>query len=185
MKRFLTIIGVLVMAYAVYNNLWAEPDKPAEVHEQITPTVTVSYNAIAKTDDEQELEVSMMETSEAAQLEEELYYDSLELLALLVQSEAGNQPIEGKKLVADVVLNRVDDPEFPNDIKSVIESDGQFAVVRNGAINQVEPDTETWQAVREELDHRTDKRVLYFRTGKYHSCGTPLMQVGDHYFSGK
>ena len=45
-------------------------------------------------------------------LAEEEYFDSLELLALCVEAEAGNQGLIGKKYVCDVILNRVDDEDF-------------------------------------------------------------------------
>ena len=45
----------------------------------------------------------------------------LDLLAALVWSEAGDQPIpEGLCYVCDVVLNRVDSPAWPNTIAEVI-----------------------------------------------------------------
>ena len=50
-------------------------------------------------------------TDEDIALEE--YYDSLELLACCVEAEAGDQGLVGKKYVVDVVLNRVDDEDFP------------------------------------------------------------------------
>ena len=53
-------------------------------------------------------------------LSEEYYYDDLELLACLVWAEAGNQDLKGKQLVADVVLNRMYDPRFPDTISDVI-----------------------------------------------------------------
>ena len=40
-----------------------------------------------------------------AEIEEEMYYDSLEMLAICVEAEAGNQSMEGKRLVAAVILN--------------------------------------------------------------------------------
>ena len=54
------------------------------------------------------------------EIAEEEYWDSLELLALCVEAEAGNQALEGKRLVAAVVLNRVEDPDWPDDITAVI-----------------------------------------------------------------
>ena len=53
------------------------------------------------------------------ELAEELYCDSLELLAICVQAEAGNQPLIGRRMVADVILNRVDDPDWPDTIKKL------------------------------------------------------------------
>lgn len=54
------------------------------------------------------------------ELVEEAYYDSLELLAMCVEAEAGNQGLIGKRYVVDVILNRVDDEDYPDNIVDVI-----------------------------------------------------------------
>lgn len=119
-------------------------------------------------------------------IEEEEYYDSLETLALCVEAEAGNQGLLGKQLVADVILNRVDSPYFPNDINSVISEKGQFDVWSSGAMNRIiEPSEETLEAVRLELENRTNNKILYFKTGGYHAGHAPILQHGAHYFSGR
>lgn len=51
---------------------------------------------------------------------EEMKYGDMELVAQLVQAEAGNQDLTGKRLVADVVYNRVRDPRFPNTVEGVV-----------------------------------------------------------------
>lgn len=114
---------------------------------------------------------------------EEMYFDSLELLALCVEAEAGNQGLIGKKLVVDVILNRVDSPEFPDNITDVIFQKRQFSVVSDGRIWEVEPTEETFQSVREELEERTNSEILYFTSEFFHPCGEPWKKVGDHYFS--
>lgn len=116
-------------------------------------------------------------------LEEELYADSLEWLALCVEAEAGNQSLEGKRLVVDVILNRVDHEDFPDNITDVIFQKNQFSVVSDGSIYEIEPSEETFEAVRMELENRLSDKVLFFRTGHYHTCGKPWNKVGDHYFS--
>lgn len=121
-------------------------------------------------------------------LELEYYYDSLELLACCVEAEAGNQGLYGKKLVADVVLNRVDSPDFPDNITDVILQCGnngvyQFSVVGDGRIYAVEPTEETFQAVREELENRTNKDILFFTAEGFSPYGSAWEKVGDHYFS--
>lgn len=121
-------------------------------------------------------------------LEAEYYYDSLELLALCVEAEAGNQGLYGKKLVADVVLNRVDSPDFPATITDVILQCGnngvyQFSVVGDGRMDAVEPTEETFQAVREELESRTNKDILFFTSEGFSPYGSAWEKVGDHYFS--
>lgn len=121
-------------------------------------------------------------------LELEYYYDSLELLALCVEAEAGDQGLYGKKLVADVVLNRVDSPDFPDNITDVILQCGnngvyQFSVVGDGRIYAMEPTEETFQAIREELESRTNKDILFFTAEGFSPYGSAWEKVGDHYFS--
>lgn len=67
---------------------------------------------------------------------------SLDLLARLVEAEAGAESYSGKLAVAKVVLNRVVSNEFPNTIREVIYQSGQFSPVGNGMINNpAEPDS--------------------------------------------
>ncbi len=69
----------------------------------------------------------------------EAYYDKNELywLSRIIEAEAGAEPMRGKILVGNVVLNRVKSGEFPNDIYSVIFDRNygvQFTPVANGTI---------------------------------------------------
>ena len=102
-------------------------------------------------------------------------------LTRCVQAEAGNQDFYGKRLVAAVILNRVDDERFPNTITEVINAPKQFAVVRNKIIDTVEVDQETVDACRMELISRVDKDVLYFNnTSKV--GGKFCYKYGNHWF---
>lgn len=109
----------------------------------------------------------------------------MELLARCVQAEACNQDFDGRRMVADVILNRVSDPDFPDTIREVVLQDGQFEVVSNGRIYDADPDDETLEAVRMELESVSWPGLFYFRTGRYSDYGTPWKKVGDHYFSTK
>ena len=113
---------------------------------------------------------------------EQLSQDATEILAKCVESEAGNQGLMGKRFVVDVILNRVDSETFPNDVTSVINQKGQFSVVSNGRINRTEPSEETYEAIRMELEHRTDDQILFFASGNYNKCSVPAYKHGDHYF---
>ena len=129
-----------------------------------------------------QIEVNHYSTVSDNDVEVELEYDELEYLAACVEAEAGTQGLMGKRIVVDVILNRVDDSRFPNGIIGVINAPGQFAVVHNGAINKVSITQETFDAIKMELEHRTDTEVLYFRNNHY-GTGKPLYQINDHYFS--
>jgi N-acetylmuramoyl-L-alanine amidase len=114
---------------------------------------------------------------------EEIYYDSLEYLACCVEAEAGNQGLMGKRLVCDVILNRVDSKDFPDNIFDVINQKNQFSVVSNGRIYEVSISDETFEACRLELEKRTDAEILYFTAGGYSACGSPAYKYKEHYFS--
>lgn len=116
-------------------------------------------------------------------LEEEEYWDSLELLALVVEAEAGNQSELGKRLVVDVVLNRVDSEEFPDTIWEVLTQKNAFSSYWDGGVDKVwEPADTTYRAIEAELKHRTNSEVLYFTANDFGSYGQPWKKVGDHYF---
>ena len=109
--------------------------------------------------------------------------DALWFMAICVEAEAGNQDILGKRLVVDVIFNRVDSPKFPNDIKAVIMQKNQFSAYSDGSMERItEPSEETLEAIEMELEHRIDSKLLYFRTSDYHSFCTPAYKHGDHYF---
>ncbi|MDF2858378.1 MAG: cell wall hydrolase SleB [Neobacillus sp.] len=80
-----------------------------------------------------------------------------DLMARLVRAEAVGEPYAGKVAVATVILNRVDSPDFPNSIRSVINqiSNGHYAFtpVQNGQINQP-ADAASRQAVNEAIAFR-------------------------------
>lgn len=128
--------------------------------------------------------VVTMDTPE--QIEEEIRLGDMELLAQLVEAEAGNQDFTGKCLVVDVILNRVESPEFPNTIPEVIFQDGQFSVIKNGAFDKAgwNMKEDDYAAVAVEMEMHKNKEVLYFNNSSCVSgSGTPF-RVGGHWFNG-
>ena len=125
------------------------------------------------------------EISVEEQIAEEDRMAELELLAMLVRAEAGSQCAEGKQAVAGVVLNRVDDPRFPNTITEVIYAPKQFSVVNDGALARAAwtVDESDYQAVAKELEERRYNDALFFRAGHYHEGRTALYRIQGHYFS--
>lgn len=109
----------------------------------------------------------------------------IELLAKCIEAEAGNQSIYGKRLVCDVILNRVDDKDFPNTVEEVIKQPYQFSTYWDGKIDAADPTEDTYRAVYMELEERSYPGILFFDCGDYLPYGTPWRQVGSHYFSTK
>jgi len=109
--------------------------------------------------------------------------EEIELIALVTMAEAEGEPEEGKRLVIDTILNRVDFGEFPSTVKEVIYQPEQFSSMWNGRIDECYVMEEIYQLVEEELKYRLNNEVMFFTAGGYGKFGTPMFQVGNHYFS--
>ena len=59
-----------------------------------------------------------------------------DLLAALIQCEAGGESYIGQVAVGNVVMNRVESANHPNTITEVIYAAGQFSPVRNGSLSR-------------------------------------------------
>lgn len=111
--------------------------------------------------------------------------DDAVLIAKLVLAESEGEPEMGKRLVIDTVLNRLDSEEFPNTVYDVIYQPYHYDPAWDGRIDQFSDLDDAFKLVVDEIQHRTNYDVLYFRTEKFHEFGTPLIQIENHYFSTK
>mgnify|MGYP004692980869 FL=1 len=170
-KPFYVIMIVLIAMYAVIYILRPETasGQPVSgVFNKITPVAPVQLDLV--------------------DIEEEEYWDGLELLAICVEAEAGNQGLQGKRLVVDVILNRAEDHsgQWPDTISGVISQKNQFTSYWDGNMAGIwEPSEETYRAVRMEVEQRAYPGIYYFREGEWPGYGTPWEKVGAHYFSTK
>ena len=78
--------------------------------------------------------------------------EEIELIALCVMAEAEGECEYGQRLVIDVILNRVDDPHFPDTIYDVIYQKNQFSGMYGDRITRCYVKDELVQLVREELE---------------------------------
>ncbi len=114
---------------------------------------------------------------------EEQRLGEMELLAQLVQAEAGNQDLTGKRLVVDVVLNRVDSEQFPDTVEDVIFQKKQFSVIEDGAFEKAawNISEDCFKAVEMEYKERSNNEILYFGTGKSEYADNHFKHQ-DHWF---
>ncbi len=101
-----------------------------------------------------------------------LSQEDYENLLRIVEAEASGEDEEGKLLVANVVLNRVESDSFPDTITEVIfqRSKGvtQFSPVANGRFWTVEISEETISAVDRALEGEDlSQGALYFAARKH------------------
>jgi N-acetylmuramoyl-L-alanine amidase len=114
------------------------------------------------------------------------------ILERIVEAEAGDQGHRGKRLVANVIINRVKSSKFPSTIKGVVFAPRQFSPVTDGAYARAVVTKDTKKAVDEAL-HGVDysKGALYFMDRKYADSSnirwfdtslTRLFQYNGHEF---
>ena len=109
--------------------------------------------------------------------------DEIELIALVTMAEAEGESEEGKRLVIDTILNRVDSLYFPDTVYDVIYETNAFESMWNGRVDVCYVDDYICRLVREESINRTNYDVVFFTAGKYGRYGVPMFQVGNHYFA--
>lgn len=109
--------------------------------------------------------------------------EDIELIALVTMAEAEGECEEGKRLVIDTILNRMDSEHFPDTASGVIYQANQFTSMWNGRVDRCYVRDDICKLVEEELVSRTNSEVTFFCAGGYSAYGTPLFQVEHHYFS--
>lgn len=130
-------------------------------------------------------EVIVQETNEVETISEEnrMSNEDIELIALVTMAEAEGECEDGKRLVIDTILNRIESNSFPNTVYDVIYQPHQFSSMWNGRVDRCYVDEYICQLVKEELESRQNYEVIFFMAGRYSDYGTPLLQVENHYFS--
>lgn len=96
----------------------------------------------------------------------------LDTLMRIVEAEAGGEDRKGKLLVANVVINRVKNKKFPNNVTDVVyqkeQNVTQFSPVSNGTINKVKVSEETKDVVYSALrGEDISEGALFFMARKY------------------
>lgn len=102
--------------------------------------------------------------------------EELDALLRIVEAEAGNEDEDGKLLVANVVLNRMNAEQFPDSIREVVfqreKGISQFSPVANGSFYRVKVSEETVSAVgRALMGEDISQGALYFAARKYADRG--------------
>ena len=111
----------------------------------------------------------------------------LEWLAATIQAEAGGESYTGKLGVGSVIMNRVKSSAFPNDIKSVITQNMQFASYRSGKVELIianGPNSSCISAAEEVLGGARVGDYLFFMTkyyADYYGISDYTM-IGNHAF---
>ena len=171
---FIAIIFTLISSSYIYGPSIA---KAETISTEKTTTVSTRKFAVDKKEN-----VSASDESTAITNNEK------NLLARLVHAEAKGEPFAGKVAVADVVLNRVENEQFPDTVENVIYEKNAFQPVQNGSIHK-KADKESREAVEEALKNgKENKELLYFynpdtATSDWIFTRKVMKKIGNHAFS--
>lgn len=103
----------------------------------------------------------------------------IEFLAKLLYAEAGTMDWWGKVYTCSAILNLCD--KEGRDLWEAGHDKNCFAVAPY--VDTVTPTEEIYDVIKYVLDGGRIGDICYFRTSYYHHFGTPVCQVGAHYFS--
>lgn len=116
------------------------------------------------------------------------YYNGSDLywLSHIINAESGNQSLDGKIAVGNVVENRVASSSFPDTIEAVLFSGNQFTPVSNGSI-YLNPNEESIIAAKLVLDGAvTGGNSLFFHRSDVNAWAASakdyVTTIGDHSF---
>ena len=171
--RKVTMVAALLLSVLMFFHT----DVPVEDEVVYASYVTIIHSVIP--------EPIFVEASPIITEEEEglLSYEDISLIALVTMAEAEGECEEGKRLVIDTILNRVDSEYFPDNVYDVVYQRSQFSSIWNGRVDRCEVREDICELVREELQSRTNTDVIFFTAGEYSKYGVPMFQVENHYFS--
>lgn len=132
---------------------------------------------------------------EKRELEEKKIYLSdtdTKILCRIVEAEATGQDIEGKMLVANVILNRVNSDKFPDSVEKVVFAKRQFSPIRDGRYYKVSITEDTKEAVKRVLNGEDKSNgAVYFMSRKHANSKnvrwfdnhlTKVAEYGSHEF---
>lgn len=113
---------------------------------------------------------------------EEQYYIDLELLAHLIYAEVGEDGEEAMYYAGSVVLNRMKNHEYPDDLYSVIYQKGQYEVTWNGGLYKEEPSDIAYEVAADLLEEGSilPEGVVY--QAEFEQGSDTFRIIGDTYF---
>lgn len=160
---FVFLIVFLVIEFLIF---WFN-QKPTEaatqyygwrVKEYYKPSEAVSFDGPKTSKDKNEDIIVGLSPIEEHEIDE----DELYIIAHLLSGECQTLSWECQEAVASVILNRVEDPEFPSSVKGVVFQRGQYACTWDGNYDR-KPTERNWKVARYVLRYGSQipKNVIY------------------------
>lgn len=166
-----------IMTYEFYVN--QEPAEPSLLAEpEVIQKQRTQITALSET----ESQVQSRGLGHAVSKED------VELLSRIIYAEARGESFEGQVAVGAVVLNRLEDPRFPQTIRDVIYQAGAFTAVTDKQI-QLNPNDQAYKAAEAAVNGHdpTDGALFYFNPNlakdEWIKSRAVVKRIGNHTFS--
>lgn len=153
------------------------------IKRDIVKASSIEYEETVNEIEEESIDIPVEIETNIEEVSFGISNEEIELIALVTMAEAEGECEEGKRLVIDTILNRVDSEHFPNTISEVIYQPHQFSSMWNGRVDRCYVNEDICQLVKEELQSRYNSEVVFFCAYGYSAYGVPMFQVENHYFS--
>lgn len=128
-----------------------------------TPSETKKTDIKVETAKAEAKNTDVLEMTYNSHMDIELSESEITILQRIVEAEATGEDIYGRMLVANVVLNRMHDDEFPDSIEGVVFQKGQFSPISDGRYYTVTITKKTKEAVKRVLSGEDySEGALYF-----------------------
>ena len=111
----------------------------------------------------------------------EITYEA-RLLAAIIHTEARGECFVGQIAVGNVVMNRVNHPNFADTIETVIRQPGQFCPVREGSFDMVLSTGGYHQELRAALYVLSGYATVTTDMLFFNSLGFGTLRIGNHWF---
>lgn len=137
----------------------AQAEKEAEAEKEAQEKKEAEAEKVAKAEKKKQ--------AEKEKIVVDLSSNEIEILQRIVEAEATGEDIKGKILVANVIMNRVNDDEFPDSVKGVVfQQNGstyQFSPIKDGRYWSVDVSKDTKTAVKRVMQGEDySQGALYF-----------------------
>lgn len=170
LSNLIIVMAIINITALKVNHILTTPAFKLNMERALAPPVETSYEQLSETvsSGQRIIGYILLEQPAGIDLSEEDY----EVLLRIVEAEAGGEDIEGRMLVACVVLNRVADQNFPNTVKEVVfqreHGVAQFSPAYSGRYDRVVVSEDTIEAVDRVLaGEDLAEGALFFASRKY------------------
>lgn len=185
----------LIICMAILMGAWAPVsaahfDQPGDTLWKISRFFGISIHEIKEANN---LESNSILAGETLEIPEETHRvtitdEEMELLARAVYSEARGEPFQGQVAIAEVILNRVEHPDFPDTISAVIYQPWAFTAVHDGQF-WLTPNDQAYEAVEAALagENPSGGAVFYYNpvtaSNRWIRSRPIITTIGKHVFA--